>query len=81
MRRLGDVTVQLDEAQLGTLDRLVERTGRSRDGLVSQAVEEYVAYNSWAMDKIEAGLAAADAGDFASEADIERVRSKFAQRG
>ncbi len=34
------VTFELDDATLQTLDRLAERTERSRDDLISQAVQE-----------------------------------------
>jgi predicted transcriptional regulator len=74
------VIVHLDEATLGALDRLAEKTDRPRDLLVNEAIEDYVAFSSWSISKIEAGLAAADAGEFASAAEVARVREKFALR-
>ena len=71
-------TVRLDEATLGALDQLAEKTERSRNWLVTKAIEEYVALNAWQVGKIEAGIAAADSGDFASEDELARVRRKFA---
>ncbi len=38
-------TVRLDEATLGALDRLAEKTDRSRSWLVTKAIEDYVAQN------------------------------------
>ncbi len=73
------VTVRLDETTLGALDQLAEKTDRPRDWLVTQAIEDYLALNAWAMAKIETGLAAADAYDFASPEEVARVRAKFAQ--
>jgi predicted transcriptional regulator len=70
-------TVRLDEAVLRDLDRLAERTERSRNWLVSQAVQEYVNVNAWQLERIEEGIAAADRGDFASEAEVARVMAKF----
>lgn len=70
-------TVRLDDATLKALDLLAEKTDRSRNWLVTRAVEDYVALNSWQLGKIEEGIAAADRGDFASDADVERVRAKF----
>jgi predicted transcriptional regulator len=70
-------TVRLDEAVLRELDRLAERTERSRNWLVSQAVQEYVSVNAWQLERIEEGVAAADRGDFASEAELARVMEKF----
>jgi predicted transcriptional regulator len=73
-------TVRLDETTLGALDQLAEKTERSRNWLVSRAVEDFVALNAWQLGKIEAGLAAADRGDFASDDDVARVRKKFAPK-
>jgi predicted transcriptional regulator len=73
-------TVRLDETVLRDLDRLAEKTDRSRNWLVSQAVQEYVSVNAWQLEKIEEGIAAADRGDFASEAEVARVMAKFGSR-
>ncbi len=73
-------TVRLDEATLTALDRLAEKTERSRNWLVTRAVEDFVALNAWQIGKIEAGLAAADRGDFASDQEVARVREKFAPK-
>jgi predicted transcriptional regulator len=45
---------------------------------VAEAVQDFVEVNAWQLQKIESGLAAADRGEFASEADVARVRAKFA---
>ena len=73
-------TVRLEESALVALDRLAEKTDRTRSWLVARAVDEYVALNAWQIGKIEDGIAAADRGDFASDADVERVRAKFAAK-
>jgi predicted transcriptional regulator len=39
-------TVRLDAPALEPLDRLAEKTDRSRDWLVSRAVEDFVALNA-----------------------------------
>ena len=66
------LTVSLDESTLTAFDRLYGNTERSRDWLVANAVEDYVASHSWRMGKIESGLAAADRGDFAADEDVAR---------
>lgn len=73
-------TVRLDETTQEALDRLAERTDRSRSWLVARAVEDYVALNKWQLAEIEEGIAAADRGEFASEAEVARVRAKFTGR-
>ncbi len=71
-------TVRLDESTLTALDHLAEKTDRSRNWLVTRAVEDFVALNAWQLGKTEAGLAAAEIGDFASDDELARVRKKFA---
>ena len=70
-------TVRLDEDTLTALDRLAKRTERSRNWLVSRAVEDYVLLNEWQIAKIEEGIADADRGDFASDEEMNRIRRKF----
>ena len=73
------LTVQLDEAVLQALDRLAEKTRRPRDWRVSRAIEDYVAVNSWQVERIEQGILAADQSDFASDDEVARVRAKFGE--
>jgi len=70
-------TVRLDEDVLRDLDRLAEKTDRSRNWLVNQAVQDYVTVNAWQLERIEGGIAAADRGDFATDDEVARVRTKF----
>jgi predicted transcriptional regulator len=74
------LTVRLDEETRSALDRLAERTRRSRSWLVSRAVEEYVSLNEWQIARIEDGIAAADRGDFASEEEMAGIWRKFSGR-
>jgi predicted transcriptional regulator len=74
-------TLRLGEATLEALDRLAEKTERSRSWLATKAIEDYIALNAWQIDKIEAGLDAADRGDFASDVDVERVVGKYLAKG
>ena len=73
----GNLSVRLDDAVLQALDQLAAKTRRSRDWHVSQAIRDYVAVNSWQLQKTEEGILAADQGDFASDGEIARVRVKF----
>lgn len=49
------------------LDRLVKSTGRNRNALVEEALRRF----------IEAGLREADAGDFASDEEMQALWSKY----
>jgi predicted transcriptional regulator len=74
------ITVRLNEETVAALDRLAERTKRSRSWLASRAVEEYVSLNEWQIARIEDGIAAADRGDFASEEEMAGIWRRFSGR-
>ncbi|WP_036263905.1 CopG family ribbon-helix-helix protein [Methylocapsa aurea] len=71
-------TVRLDESMIEALDRLAEKTDRSRNWLVARAIEDYVALNAWQLDKINEGIEAADRREFAADDEVARIRKKFA---
>ena len=73
-------TLRLNEATLDALDRLAEKTERSRSWLATKAIEDYIALNAWQIGKIEAGIAAADCGDFAGDDDVARVVGKYSAK-
>jgi predicted transcriptional regulator len=73
-------TLRLSDATLQALDQLAEKTGRSRSWLAVRAIEDYIALNAWQIDKIEAGIAAADRGEVAGDEDVARVVGKYSAR-
>jgi len=70
-------TVRLDDAMIEALDQLAEKTERSRSWLVTRAIEDFVALNAWQIEKIEAGIAAADRGEFASDEELDQLEAKY----
>jgi predicted transcriptional regulator len=46
---------------------------RSRSFLAAEAIQEYVSVKAWQINEIKKGLTEADAGDFASEEEVQRV--------
>jgi predicted transcriptional regulator len=72
------VTVDLDESVLEALDRAAERSTRTRADIIAEAVRAYLETQRWQIEKIEAGIAAADRGDFATEDELDRIAGKYA---
>ena len=70
-------TIRLDDATLNALDNLAGKTERSRNWLVSRAVEDFVSLNAWQIDKIEAGIAQADRREFATDEEVEAVFARL----
>ncbi len=72
-----DTTVRLRPDLAAGLDELAAHTGRARAELAEEAVAQYLDYERWAVARIQEGIRQADAGEFASEAEVERVFNKY----
>jgi predicted transcriptional regulator len=64
------VTFRIDADTRAALDRLTATTDRDRGSLINDAVEAYLDVHNWQVTHIETGLAQAESGAFASEADV-----------
>jgi len=71
------MTIRLELAIKKRLDRLSAATNRSKSFLAAEAIREYVAMNEWQFQEIRAAVAEADAGDFASDAEVKAVMDKW----
>jgi predicted transcriptional regulator len=72
------LSIQLDE-QL--YQRLIEAAGSRRldtSEAAAQAIEAWVDIDAWHRAEIEAGLAEAERGDFASDAEVAAVFDRWA---
>ncbi len=74
------LTLRLDSKLKKKLDKLAKATERSRSFLVSEAIREYVALNEWQIEEIKKGLREADAGDFATDEEMEQTLGKWIRR-
>lgn len=70
-------TVRLQDETVSKLDRIAEKLDRSRAYVAAQAIEDFIAREEWQLAEIEAGLVEAIRGEFASEAEVERVFNKY----
>ena len=71
------MTIRLESAVKKRLDRLSAATNRSKSFLAAEAIREYISTNEWQIQEIRAAVAEADAGDFASEADVKALMDKW----
>jgi RHH-type transcriptional regulator, rel operon repressor / antitoxin RelB len=71
------MTVRLEDDVKDRLDRLAQATQRSKSFLASEAIREFVDTNEWQIGEIKAALGEADAGDFASESEVQAVAQKW----
>ncbi len=74
------LTLRLDHNLRNRLDKLAKSTKRSRSFLAAEAIRDYVALNDWQIEEIQKGIAEANRGEFASPADVARLRKKWTRR-
>jgi predicted transcriptional regulator len=70
-------TIRLDDEMLAKLDALAADTDRSRSWIAARAIEDYVALNAWQIARIKDGIAQADRGEFATDAEVRAVFDKY----
>jgi len=74
------LTLRLETKLKKQLDRLSKSMNRSRSFLAAQAIQEYVSVNEWQIAEIKKGLAEADAGDFATEEEMQQTIRRLTRR-
>ena len=72
------MTVRLESDLKDRLERLSASTHRSKSYLAAEAIREYVELNEWQTRETLAALNEADAGDFATDAEVEAIKAKWA---
>lgn len=77
MSATATLTLRMPQELREKLDRLAERTARSRAGLAVDALSSYLEAQEWQLREIQKGVEEADAGDFASETEVARVFRKW----
>lgn len=71
------MTVRVPESLREQFDELAKTTGRTRQYLALEALRRYIEVESWQIARILEGIRAADAGDFATDEEVERVFTKY----
>ena len=62
------------------LDRLAAATARSKSVVAADAIRAYLDLYEWQVNEIRAGLREADAGDFASGAEVKAALAQLKRR-
>ncbi len=64
------VTFRIDGDMKDALDAIAEGLDRDRSYVLNEAVAAYLDTHRWQIDHIKEGLRQADAGEFATEAEV-----------
>ena len=69
--------ITIRTAKVSEIDALARAMDRSRNYIVNQAIEQYLASNAWQMERIEAGIDAARDGRVRPADDVfDRIAAK-----
>ena len=71
------VTFRIEPATRESLDAIAVATNQDRSGVINEALNAYVDLYQWQVDHIREGIRQADAGQFASDARVNRVLSRL----
>lgn len=70
-------TIRVPDEVADRLNQIAQKLDRSRSYMAAQAIEDFVSREEWQLAEIEAGIAEADRGEFASDDDVARVVGKY----
>ena len=71
------INVRLPEALYEQIEELAKATARTKSFLALDALTHYVQSESWQVRDIHEGIKEADAGEFATDMQVNEVLSKY----
>ena len=71
------LTIRVDRKTKSRLEKLAKTMERSKSFVAAEAIRAYVELNEWQIAGIKTALKEADAGDFATEDEVEAVMKKW----
>jgi predicted transcriptional regulator len=70
-------SITIRTAKVAEIDALAAAMDRSRNYIVNQAIEQYLEVNTWQVERIKEGIAAAQDGRVESADDVlDRIAAK-----
>ena len=74
---MGMMSMRLPDELSDQLDALATATGRSKSFLAGQAIRDFIERESWQIAEITQAMQEADAGDFASDDELNALGAKW----
>ena len=72
------LTLRLNSDTKDKLDKLANATQRTKSFLAAEAINRYLEVEAWQIAEIEQAMIEADQEDFASDAKVNALASKYA---
>lgn len=74
------MSLRLPEELAVQLGELARATGRTKSFLVVQALQDFVEREAWQVAEIKQAIREADAGDFATDEEMQALDEKWSSR-
>ena len=74
----GQISLRLPLDMKQRMESYAQLTGRNKSHVVMEAVGEYLAWRVPQMEDLQAAIRAADAGEFATDAEVAAVFARYA---
>lgn len=75
----GQISLRLPLDMKQRMESYARLTGRNKSHLVMEAVGDYLAWRLPQIEALQAALVSADAGEFASDAEVNAVFARYAK--
>lgn len=72
-----NVTFRLDSEKKMALEAIASGMDRDRSYVINEAITSYLEMHKWQIEEIKKGIAEAEAGDFATEEEVQAVFAKL----
>ena len=80
MAAKGVFTIRISSELQDRLDAIADAIDRPRSWVVNRALEAFVESEAWQIEEIKRGLAEADAGEFATDAEVTATFEKWQRK-
>lgn len=74
---MGMMSLRLPDELTSQLDALAAATGRTKSFLAGQAIRDYIDREAWQIAEIQQAISEADAGDFATNDEVNAIGAKW----
>jgi RHH-type transcriptional regulator, rel operon repressor / antitoxin RelB len=71
------ISFRLDAKKRKALDALAQAQDRDRTYVLNEAIDAYLDVHQWQIEHINEGIRQADAGEFATEAEVAAAFSRW----
>jgi predicted transcriptional regulator len=76
-----NVTFRLDTEKRAALDAIAAGFNRNLTYVLNEAISLYLDIHQWQIKEIQLGITEADAGDFASDSEVEALFARLTHTG